>query len=106
MADTKEIRPLAKHMYLTYEEVQHYFPGAIDKLKEDYQFSLDEDPKGFEDQFEVTTTQELVETVIDFYTVVKDRPYINVPHSFTVGFCEPNLGTNVESVWLGDEWEA
>lgn len=90
---------------LTLQEVKRLFPGAIDALKEDYQFFFDDDKDAFIDQFEVDNVDALVEEGLEYY-VVSNPCYSNVKGRFTVSFTEPNLGTNVSSHWIGEEWES
>jgi len=86
----------SKWNYLTYEDANARFPGAMTALAHDYSYTHKVDPEGFEHQFEVKTVKELLETVIDFYTRDDDR----------LAFREPNLGTNVESSWFSERFGA
>lgn len=90
---------------LTSTQVKAHFPGALEALKIDYQYSVDHHFDDFVEQFHVNTADALVDTVLEFYVVENDAPYSEVDGAFTVSFTEPNLGTNVSSTWIGDSWE-
>lgn len=89
------LRQLKEHDVLTLDEVKEHFPGALERLISNYDFTLKEDPEGFKEQFGVSTAEEVVNGLIKFYVVDND--------GLRLAFTEPNLGTNVEAVWYPEE---